>query len=352
MILTFYQDLNGTLCAGLSGKLCVRLSVNLINFLSLMAKRLAILTSHLVGGFMTLTELKYIIMLAKEQHFGRAAEACHVSQPTLSVAIKKLESELGTAIFERSKSSVYVTPVGQQIVDQAQRVMDQANTIKEIAAAGKDQLNSPIKIGAIYTIAPYLFPHMIPYLHNSTAEMPLVIEENLTENLRPKLRNGELDAIIIALPFTEPDVVTQPIYEEEFVVLMPKDHIWSKLTHIKTSQLSTDNLLILGKGHCFSDQIIEACPILTDSEYGNAQTIVNGSSLETIRHMVSSGLGVTVLPKSAAGNIDKNLLTIRPFAEPAPKRTVALAWRASFPRPKAIDALNKAIRSAHEKFPV
>lgn len=289
-------------------------------------------------------------MLAKEQHFGRAADACNVSQPTLSVAIKKLEAELGIAIFERSKSSVYITPIGGQIIEQAKKVIDQANTIKELASSGKSQLNSPIKIGAIYTIAPYLFPNMIPYLHKSTSDMPLIIEENLTDVLRPKLRNGELDAIIIALPFHETDVVTQPIYEEEFVVLMPKDHAWSKLSHIKTSQLSTDNLLILGKGHCFSDQITEACPILSDSEYSTTKTVVNGSSLETIRYMVSSGLGVTVLPKSATRNIDANLLEIRPFADPAPKRTVALAWRASFPRPKAIEALSQAIRSAHTQF--
>lgn len=301
---------------------------------------------------MTLTELKYIIMLAKEQHFGRAAEACHVSQPTLSVAIKKLESELNISIFERSKSSVYVTPLGTQIIEQAKRVIEQTNAIKELAASGKNQLNSPIKVGAIYTIAPYLFPSMIPFLNESSTEMPLVIEENLTESLRPKLRSGELDAIIIALPFHEADVVTQPIYEEEFVVLMPKNHPWSKLEHIETSQLSTDNLLILGKGHCFSDQIMEACPILSDNEYNSTKTIVNGSSLETIRYMVSSGLGVTVLPKSATSNIDHNLLDVRPFATPAPKRTVALAWRASFPRPKAIEALSQAIKNAHKQFSV
>ena len=173
-----------------------------------------------------------------------------------------------------------------------------------------------------------------------------MIEENLTENLRPKLRNGELDAIIIALPFREPDVVTQAIYEEEFVVLMPKNHPWTRLHEIETNQLTTDNLLILGKGHCFSDQVMEACPILSEDTYGNARTIVNGSSLETIRYMVASGLGVTVLPKSAVANIDHKLLEIRPFTAPAPRRTVALAWRASFPRPKAIEALSQSIKDA------
>ncbi|MCZ2722670.1 hydrogen peroxide-inducible genes activator [Marinomonas sp. 15G1-11] len=299
---------------------------------------------------MTLTELKYIVMLADEQHFGRAANNCNVSQPTLSVAVKKLEEELGAAIFERSKNSVYITPLGSQIIQQAKRVLEQANVIKELAASGKNQLTSPLKVGAIYTIAPYLFPHLIPSLHSLTEGMPLMIEENLTENLRPKLRNGELDAIIVALPFKEPDVVTQSIYEEEFVVLMPKDHPWTKLEAIHTDQLSTDNLLVLGKGHCFSDQVMEACPILNEDEYGNARTIVNGSSLETIRYMVASGLGVTVLPKSAVTHIDNTLLEVRPFTAPVPRRTVALAWRVSFPRPKAIEALSQSIKYACQKL--
>jgi len=299
---------------------------------------------------MTLTELKYIVMLADEQHFGRAAERCNVSQPTLSVAVKKLEEELGTAIFERSKNSVYITPLGDQIILQAKKVLEQANVIKELAASGKNQLKSPLKVGAIYTIAPYLFPHIIPSLHALTDGMPLMIEENLTENLRPKLRNGELDAIIVALPFKEPDVVTQSIYEEEFVVLMPKNHPWTKLQHVHTDQLGTDNLLVLGKGHCFSDQVMEACPILNEDEYGSARTIVNGSSLETIRYMVASGLGVTVLPKSAVTHIDNSLLEVRPFAAPVPRRTVALAWRVSFPRPKAIEALSQSIKEACQKL--
>lgn len=299
---------------------------------------------------MTLTELKYIVMLAEEKHFGRAADRCYVSQPTLSVAVKKLEEELGAAIFERSKSSVYITPLGEQIVNQAKRVLDQANMIKELASSGHNQLKGPLKMGAIYTIAPYLFPFMIPELTKSSSGMPLLIEEDLTEHLRSKLRNGELDAIIIALPFREPDVVTQPIYDEEFVVLMPKNHPWSKLETIETDQLTTDNLLLLGKGHCFSEQVMEACPMIKGDEFSEGRTIVNGSSLETIRYMVASGLGVTVLPKSAVMNIDHDMLEVRPFAEPVPKRTVALAWRASFPRPQAIEAVSQSIRDACKKL--
>lgn len=173
---------------------------------------------------MTLTELRYIVTLAQERHFGRAAERCFVSQPTLSVAVKKLEEELGVALFERSKSSVQVTPLGEKIVAQAQRVLEQSSVIKELANAGKDQLSSPLRIGAIYTIGPYLFPHLIPALTRSAPQMPLYIEESFTANLRRKLRSGELDAIIVALPFTETDVVTKPLYEEHFEVLMPADH--------------------------------------------------------------------------------------------------------------------------------
>jgi LysR family hydrogen peroxide-inducible transcriptional activator len=266
------------------------------------------------------------------------------------VAVKKLEDELGAAIFERSKSSVYITPIGEQIIAQARRVLEQANMIKELASSGKNQLRGPLKVGAIFTIAPYLFPSMIPELKRIAEGMPLLIEEDLTENLRPKLRNGELDAIIVALPFREPDVVTRPIYEEEFVVLMPKDHPWTQLEHISTDQLTTDNLLLLGKGHCFSDQVMEACPIVGENELNEGHTIVNGSSLETIRYMVSSGLGVTVLPKSAVTHVDEQILAVRPFKSPVPKRTVALAWRASFPRPKAIESLSQSIKEACQKL--
>ena len=176
---------------------------------------------------MTLTELRYIVTLAQEQHFGRAAERCHVSQPTLSVGVKKLEDELGVLIFERSKSAVRLTPVGEGIVAQAQKVLEQAQGIRELAQAGKNQLTSPLKVGAIYTIGPYLFPHLIPQLHRVAPQMPLYIEENFTHILRDKLRTGELDAIIIALPFQEADVLTLPLFDEPFYVLMPADHPWT-----------------------------------------------------------------------------------------------------------------------------
>ncbi|MFK7160161.1 hydrogen peroxide-inducible genes activator [Marinospirillum sp. MEB164] len=295
---------------------------------------------------MTLTELKYIVTLAQERHFGHAAEKCFVSQPTLSVAVKKLEEELGVALFERSKSAVQLTPIGERIVAQAHRVLEQAATIKELAQLGKDQLSTPLRIGAIYTIGPYLFPQLVSGLRALAPQMPLYIEENYTAVLRQRLRSTELDAILVALPFTEPDVLTRPLYEEPFELLLPKNHPWAEREAIPIQELTSQKLLMLGEGHCFRDQVLEACPGLEANLKNSDQTLVaEGGSLETLRHMVASGMGITVLPHSAVAHHQYNheVLVTRPFADPAPSRQVALAWRASFPRPKAIEALAQAI---------
>lgn len=300
---------------------------------------------------MTLTELRYIVTLAREKHFGRAAERCHVSQPTLSVAVKKLEDELGVPLFERSKSSIRVTETGQRIIEQAQRVLDQVGVIRDLAQDGKNQLNSPLKVGAIYTIGPYLFPHLLPELRRAAPEMPLFIEENYTANLRQKLRQSDLDAIIIALPFEEPEVVTLPLYDEPFVILLPGGHPLARKESLTAEELAGEQLLLLGPGHCFRDQVLESCPPLVEAVANRAASadkgpalVTEGSSLETIRHMVASGLGITVLPLSAATSMpyDEDILVVRPFAPPVPFRTVALAWRVTFPRPKAIDVLSLA----------
>ncbi|MBP0047125.1 LysR family transcriptional regulator [Marinobacterium sp. AK62] len=298
---------------------------------------------------MTLTELRYIVTLAREQHFGHAAERCYVSQPTLSIAVKKLEEELGVALFERSKNAVRVTPVGEKVVRQAQTVLEQAEAIKELAREGKDQLASPLRIGAIYTIGPYLFPQLIPQIQRLAPDMPLYIEENFTDNLRTKIRNGELDAIIIALPFHEADVLTRPLYDEPFLMAMPKGHELASQSEIDTRQMNEIRMLLLGEGHCFRDQVLEACPTLNQS-FHDQHTVTEGSSLETIRMMVASGLGTSVLPLSAVENHPtSDLIEIRPFKQPQPMRTVAVAWRASFPRPKAIDVLVEAINHCQVK---
>ncbi len=298
---------------------------------------------------MTLTELRYIVALHQTGHFGKAADRCHVSQPTLSIAIKKLEDELNVALFERSRNQVHATPLGLKIIEQAQTVLDQASLIRELADQGKDPLGSRLSIGAIFTVGPYLFPCFVPELHRLAPSMPLYIEESYTAVLREKLRASELDAIVIALPFTEPDVVTQPLYDEPFVVVMPGDHPLAKLDNIPQKKLAQETVLLLGEGHCFRDQVLSACPALRTS-LSNAdaqlQSVVEGSSLETLKHMVASRLGLTVLPLSAAqiAPYGEGMLAVRPFADPQPRRTVALAWRASFPRHQAIDVVSQAIR--------
>ncbi|MGB5583877.1 MAG: hydrogen peroxide-inducible genes activator [Gammaproteobacteria bacterium] len=298
---------------------------------------------------MTLTELRYIVAVARERHFGRAATSCHVSQPTLSVAIKKLEDELGVSIFERGSSEISLSPVGERVVQQAQLALEAADNVKRVAMHGKNQLSGPLRVGAIYTIGPYLYPALIPLLRKTATEMPLIVEENYTSVLTEKLKQGELDVIIIALPFVAQGIVTQPLYDEPFVVLLPSSHPLTARKTITSSQLEEENVLLLGKGHCFRDHVLEACPacIPKPGLVGDLAHTIEGSSLETIRHMVVSGLGVTVLPCTAAGahSYSQRLLSIRRFSNPVPHRTVALAWRVSFPRPKVIDVINKSIRA-------
>ena len=298
---------------------------------------------------MTLTELRYIVALAQVRHFGRAAESCFVSQPTLSVGIRKLEDELGVSIFERSANEVSVTPIGEVIVAQASRVLEESGQIKVLAQQGKDPLSGPLRLGLIYTISPYLLPHLIPKLHKRAPHMPLLIEENFTARLAEQLKQGKLDAIILSLPFDEPGMMTQPLYDEPFEVVLPVAHEWAKRKSIKADELAQESLLLLGSGHCFRDQVMQVCPALNrfSASAGSIQKTLEGSSLETIRHMVASGAGITVLPCSAVGTSRKEskLLAFRPFAKPVPARRVALVWRKSFPRPQALEMVRQAVLS-------
>ncbi len=296
---------------------------------------------------MTLNELKYVVAVARERHFGRAADSCYVSQPTLSVAVRKLEDELGVALFERGQGEVSVTPVGERIVAQAQRVLEEVDCIRQLARQGQNQLAGPLRVGAIYTIGPYLFPHLIPLLAEATPDMPLVIEENYTSVLAEKLKQGALDVIIISLPFELPGVEVEPVYEEPFVLLLPSSHPWTGRDRIRMEELPNEKVLLLGSGHCFRDQVLEICPdcLGSGSSDHGVQKNLEGGSLETIRYMVASGLGVTVLPCTAAGadRFSQRLLSIRRFEERSPMRVVAIAWRKSFPRPRAIEALKQGI---------
>ena len=299
------------------------------------------------NGFMTLTELKYIVAVARAKHFGHAAEACFVAQPTLSVAIKKLEDELGVVLFERGGAEISVTPLGAQIVAQAERVLEQTAAIKELAKQNKDPLAGPLRLGVIYTIGPYLLPPLVKRMIETTPQMPLVLQENFTVKLLEMLRQGELDAAIMALPLPEHGMAVQPLYDEPFVVAMPKNHPWTSRTAIPAEHLKTETMLLLGNGHCFRDQVLEVCPEMARfSAPGNGmQRTFEGSSLETIRHMVASGIGLTVLPRASVPDMESRdgMLAFRYFENPEPNRRVVIVWRKSFTRKAAIDAIVAAV---------
>ena len=292
---------------------------------------------------MTLNELRFIVAVAQERNFRRAAEKAFISQPALSLAIQKLEEELGVKIFERGKSYVTPTPIGTAIVAQAQRVLEEAERIPALAAEGRNQLISPLRVGIIHSVGPYLLPDLIPALKEVAPQMALEVEENITANLEGLLRNGRLDVIIIALPFGDASILTHALYDEPFQVVVNSEHGWAARRSIRAPELSGEKVLLLDAGHCFSNQVEKACPEL----HRKGAEIQQGTSLETIRNMVASGLGITVLPASAnSPRYRSKLLRIIPFSKPVPSRRIALAWRKSFTRTQAVEALAQAIALA------
>lgn len=290
---------------------------------------------------MTLTELRYAVALANEGSFSRAAERCAVSQPTLSVSIARLEGKLNVSIFERGKGAVSVTALGEQIIEQARRTLREADRVKQIAQSGRDQLNGVLNLGVIHTIAPYLLPELVHNLREVAPQMPLAIEENMTVHLSALLRDNVIDAAIVALPFVENSILTRPLYDESFKLIVPINHPWAERSEISSEEIDGVEMLLLKAGNCFRDQVLESCPHLSLPE-GDFRL---GHSIETIRQMVASGLGVSVLPASAVNSeYHNNLIKVIPFKPPVPIRRVVLAWRPAFVRPRAIEALFEAVR--------
>ncbi|WP_138513836.1 LysR substrate-binding domain-containing protein [Rhodoferax bucti] len=313
---------------------------------------------------MTLTELKYIVAVARERHFGKAADACFVSQPTLSVAVKKLEEELDVKLFERSANEVAVTPLGEEIVRQAQSVLEQAANIKDIAKRGKDPLAGPIKLGVIYTIAPYLLPALVRQVITKSPQMPLVLQENFTVKLLEMLRTGEIDCAILAEPFPDTGLALAPLYDEPFYAAVPSGHALASLEFVTAQQLKSETMLLLGNGHCFRDHVLEVCPEFArfSSDAEGIRKSFEGSSLETIKHMVAAGMGITLVPRLSVPKealepkkrgAEESFVKYLPVQDtkadgsslPPPTRRVVLAWRRSFTRYEAIAALRNAIYS-------
>jgi LysR family hydrogen peroxide-inducible transcriptional activator len=311
---------------------------------------------------MTLTELKYIVAVARERHFGKAADACYVSQPTLSVAVKKLEEELDVKLFERSANEVTVTPLGEEIVRQAQSVLEQASSIKEIAKRGKDPLGGALTLGLIYTIGPYLLPDLVRQMITHTPQMPLMLQENFTVKLLEMLRTGEIDCAVLAEPFPDAGLAIAPLYDEPFMAAVPANHPLAAKTQVTSDELKNETMLLLGSGHCFRDHVLEVCPEFArfSSNTEGIRKSFEGSSLETIKHMVAAGMGVTLVPRLS---VPKEAFAVKPKSKrrrdedaylrylpivdkeggTPPTRRVVLAWRRSFTRYEAIAALRNAI---------
>lgn len=296
---------------------------------------------------MTLSELKYIVAVAKEKHFRKASEKCFVSQPTLSVAVKKLEEELEVVLFERRKQDLIVTPIGKKIIELAEEILEKTDDIKTLAKESEGDLSTQLRIGAIYTIGPYLLPKLIPAFQEVAPNIPLIIEENFTSVLVEKLHAGELDIVILSLPFSENHIKTQPLYSEPFKVIVPNQHPLANVEGpLSLKQIENETVLMLGAGHCFRDQVLESYPNFMHHNHHSErlQKTFEGSSLETIRYMVSSGVGISVFPCSSLSHRDSGLFKIKELKqEKNANRTVALAWRKTFPRTEVLELFNKAL---------
>jgi LysR family hydrogen peroxide-inducible transcriptional activator len=282
---------------------------------------------------MTLTQLEYIVAVADLRHFSRAAERCFVSQPSLSAAVRKLEDELGIQIFERGPGEVLLTEAGEPVIAQARRVLDEAARVKAVAKARRDPLDGPLRLGVIHTVAPYLLPELVLALRSAAPNMPLDIEENQTAHLDQMLRAGLIDVAILAQPFQAPGIELLPLYDEPLRVIVPTGDEWARRKSIAADELHGRELLLLSIGHCFRDQVLDACHEFSRPPSAGKQ----GNSLETLRSMVASGMGISVLPASALTPRHASpLIRVIDFAAPRPMRRIVAAFRAGFPRLEAV----------------
>lgn len=289
---------------------------------------------------MKLSTLRYLVAFADAGSFSRAAEHCQVSQPTLSVALQHLESELGVTLLERAKGRANLTDLGWQVVGQARRALDEARRVELVAEQGKDPLQGEFRLGVIHTIGPYLLPDLVVSLRKVAPGLSFYIEESMTALLADNLKYGNVDAAIIALPFDVPGIETRMLYDEPFQVVVPRGHPWEARAAIPAAEVGGDDVLVLKAGNCFREQVLDACPDISHAE----GSLHQGHSIETIRCMVASGYGTSVLPEAClCPPYESDLVTAIPFEPPEPCRRVALAWRRGLTRPQVIDAITAAI---------
>jgi LysR family hydrogen peroxide-inducible transcriptional activator len=293
---------------------------------------------------MNLRDLRYLVALADERHFGKAAERCHVSQPTLSAQIRKLEEYLGVALVERQPRRVTLTPTGERIVERARRVLQESDAIVELAKADRDPLAGPLRLALIPTVGPYLLPHVALRFKRELPRLKLLLHEYQTEPLLAKLQAGELDVGILALPVPSDGLDTAKLYDEPFTVAVPAAHALARQDKVRLEDLRGETLLLLEDGHCLREQALEVCSRIRLHEAQDYRA----TSLETLRQMVAAGHGITLLPQLAAQTPVGSArgLRIKPFAKPAPWRSIGAVWRKSTTRGAAIEALVAVMRAS------
>lgn len=276
---------------------------------------------------MNLRDLKYLVAVAEHQHFGKAAKACFVSQPGLSMQLQKLEDELGVQLFERTNKKVMISPIGREIVARAKKVLQEAEALKQTAQTFQDPLAGDIKLGAFPTLAPYFLPHLVPQITKAMPKLNLFLIEEKTENLLTKLHDGELDGAFLALPLeNEQGLVAQPLFEDPFLLATPPNHPLARKKKVSADDISGNQLLLLEDGHCLRNQALDVCHLMGVGEHKGFRA----TSLETLRQMVIAGAGITLIPQMAA--IAHDGITYIPFEAPAPCRTIGLVWRQSSAR--------------------
>jgi LysR family hydrogen peroxide-inducible transcriptional activator len=294
---------------------------------------------------MNLRDVSYLIAVAETQHFGKAAERCFVSQPTLSGQIKKLEEELGVTVFERTNRSVTITPIGEQILTHARLLVEQAETIRQLARAHRDPLAGPLRVGAIPTLSPYLMPLVLVPLKRKYPQLKLVLSEELTETLLQRLRNHEIDTALLATPAPDPDLATIPLFQEPFWLAHPSNHPLYNKDEITRHDLEQVEMLLLADGHCLAHQVMEVCGLMDRPQHGEMADL-RAASLETLLQLVGAGFGCTLVPALAVRGswMTGSGIIARPLELPDAYRRVKLVFRASFPRRAALETLATVIR--------
>ena len=293
---------------------------------------------------MTFQELRYLVALADKGHFVRAAEACNVGQPTLSTQLKKLETYLGVTLFERTRHYLRPTPIGERIVEQARIALSVMAQIRDLARSDHDPMHGPLRLGVIPTLGPYLIPHLLPEIGERFPGLQLFLREDLTDHLLERLRQGRLDALLLALPVRCDGIEVLELFRETFVVALPSGHRLAAKRRLTELDIAGENVLLLEEGHCMRDQALAICGANSTHQREELQA----TSIETLRQMVAARAGCTLLPRLAAlpgaGSVRGQFVQIRPFVAPEPTRTIGLVWRRSYSRESAIRALGAMVQ--------